>query len=160
MLLHGISKTCCYTTPLKACCYMAPLKARCYTTLLLSPMLDGNIFTKSHKTQILFWHIFTKAKYYFGNYLKSPNTILAHIYKAQNYFLAKTYFHILKSLTHRKYKITHLSKILLLQNLWELCLFFFFHNQPTTKGHVYHPWKNYSFYKDGQAQRSSTTRPS
>jgi len=30
----------------------------------------------------------------------------------------------------------------------------------TTKAHVYHPWQNYSFCRDDQAQRSSTTRPS
>ena len=28
------------------------------------------------------------------------------------------------------------------------------------KAHVYHPWQNYSFCKDDQAQRSSTTKPS
>ena len=36
----------------------------------------------------------------------------------------------------------------------------FSHNQITTKAHVYHPWQNYSSCRDGQAQRSSTTRPS
>ena len=36
----------------------------------------------------------------------------------------------------------------------------FFHNQLTTKAHEYHLGKNYSSCRDGQAQRSSTTRPS
>ena len=49
-------------------------------------------------------------------------------------------------------------KNILLQNLWELCLFF--HNQLTTKAHAYHPRQNCSSCRDGQAQRSSTTRPS
>ena len=34
----------------------------------------------------------------------------------------------------------------------------FFHNQLTTKAHVYHPWQNYSTCRDDQAQRSSTTK--
>ena len=94
------------------------------------------LFTKA---QILFWQLFTKAQYYFGNYLQKPNIILATIYKspniiwqnnyimlkAQNYSLAKTYFHKLKSLTHGKHKLLMIyysfSKLL---NLWELCLFF------------------------------------
>ena len=28
-----------------------------------------------------------------------------------------------------------------------------FHNQPTTKAHVYHLWQNYSFCRDGEAQK-------
>ena len=52
-------------------------KTHCYMTIF---------FTKSQKVQILFWHIFTKPKYYFGNYVQSPNTMLAHTYKAQYYF--------------------------------------------------------------------------
>ena len=28
------------------------------------------------------------------------------------------------------------------------------------KGHVYHPWQNYSFYRDNQARGSLTTKPS
>ena len=75
--------------------------------------------------------------------------------KAQNYFLAK---YILKSLTHGKYKLPTSQEYFSQQNLWELCLFF--HNQPTTKAHVYHPWQNSSFCRDIQAQRSSTTKPS
>ena len=74
-----------------------------------------------------------------GNYIK-PNNTLTPIYnssniilaktitlcsKAQNYFLTKTYLHILMSLTHGKYTLLISQKIFLLQNLWELCLFFF-----------------------------------
>ena len=71
-------------------------KTRCYMALLLSPLLHGNIFTKSQtiykslntiletisKSPILFWQPFLKAQYYFSNYLqKSPNTSLAKFYK-------------------------------------------------------------------------------
>ena len=39
------------------------------------------------KAEILFWQLFTKAQYYFGNYLQKPNTILAtsfwHLLKKQ-----------------------------------------------------------------------------
>ena len=81
----------------KAYCYMALLQTRCYTALLLSPLLHGNIFTKSQtsykkpkyyfgnylqKAQILFWQFFTKAQYYFSNYLQKPNIILATTYKS------------------------------------------------------------------------------
>ena len=59
---------------------------------------------------------------------KSPNIILAKTItlcsKFQNYFLAKTYLHILKFLTHGKYKLLISQKYFFLQNLWELCLFF------------------------------------
>ena len=90
-----------------------------------------HLFTKA---QILFWHLFTKAEYYIGNYLQKPNIILKSFIKkpktigqtiillkpkyylakiitlcskpkTQNYSLAKTYFHILKSLTHGKHKL-------------------------------------------------------
>ena len=44
-------------------------KTRYDTTLLLSPLLHNNIFKKFQKAQILFWHIFIKAQYYFGDYL-------------------------------------------------------------------------------------------
>ena len=30
---------------------------------------------------------------------------------------------------------------------------YFFHNQLTTKTHVYHSWQNYSFCRDEQAQQ-------
>ena len=80
---------------------------------------------------------------------------MAHIYKAQNYSLAKTYFHILKPLTHGKYKLLIPQKYLFMGTM-----LIFFHNQLTTKAHVYHPWQNYSFSWDEQVQRSSTTRPS
>ena len=65
-------------------------KARCYTAPLKSPLPHGNIFTKSYKTQMLFWHLFYKTQYYFGTYFTKPkcyfgtyfikpNIILTHI---------------------------------------------------------------------------------
>ena len=50
---------------------------------------------------MLFWHLFIK-----------PNIILAKtiMLKAQKYFLAKTYFHILKSLIHGKYNYSSPKK--------------------------------------------------
>ena len=72
--------------------------------------------------------IYKKRKYYFGDFYKRPNTILSKnqnywannystkaqisfgkndyiMLKAQNYSLAKTYFYILRSLTHGKFKL-------------------------------------------------------
>ena len=123
---------------------------------------------------VIFGTYFTKPKYYFWQLLMKPNNTLAPIYKSpniilaktitlcskvQNYFLTKTYLHILMSLTHGKYTLLISQKIFLLQNLWELYLFFF-HNQLTTKAHVFYPWQDYSSCRDGQAQRSLTTRRS
>ena len=54
---------------------------------------------------------------------------------------------------------THISKLFLLQNFWELCLYFP-QETLTTKAHVYCTWQNYSFCKNEQAQRSPTTWPS
>ena len=84
--------------------------------------------------------MFTKLKYYFGknNYI---------MLKAQNYFLAKTYFHIQKSLTHGKYKSPIFQKYFFYKIYGNYT--YFFHN---------HPWQNYSFCRDDQAQRSSTTK--
>ena len=173
LLLHGTSKARCYTAPLKslllhstskACYYTAPLKAHCYMIIFLQNLT---------KPKCYFGTYFTKPKYYFWQLLIKPNNTLAPIYKspniiltktitlclkAQNYFLAKTYLHILKSLTYGKYKLFISQKYFFYKNLCELCLFF--HNQLTTKAHVYHPWQNYSSCRDGQAQRSSTIRPS
>ena len=68
--------------------------------------------------------------------------------KAQNYSLAKTYFHMLKSLTHGKYKLLISQKYFFMGTK-----LISFHNQPTTKAHVYHLWQNYSFCRDGEAQK-------
>ena len=115
--------------------------------------------------------MFTKPKYYFWQLLMKPNNTLAPIYKssniilaktitlcskAQNYFLVKIYLHILKSLTHEKLLIS--QKYLFFKIYGNYA--YFFHNQLTTKPHVYHPWQNHSSCRDWQAQRSSTTRPS
>ena len=55
-------------------------KAHYYTTLLKSPLLRGNIFTKSYKAQIQIWHLFYKAQ-----------ILIWHLFwKAQNTILAKT----------------------------------------------------------------------
>ena len=68
-------------------------KARCYTTPLQSPLLHGNIFTKSYKAQILIWHLsyktqiliwqlslnnlalFYEIQIYFGNYFTKPKIL-------------------------------------------------------------------------------------
>ena len=163
------------------------LKARCYTTNLKSPLLHGNIFTKSYKAQMLFWHlfykaqndivapIFTKPKCYCGTYfckarmifwhlfLQSPNALLApisqspilfwHLYlqssniilaktitlysKAQNYFSAKIYLHILKPPIYGKYKLLISQKYFFYKIYGNYA--YFFHNQLTTKAHVYYP---------------------
>ena len=110
-----------------------------------------------HKAQILFWNLFYKAQYYFGTYFTKSKYYYI-MFKAQNYFLAKTYFHILKSLTHGKYKLLISQNISFTKFMGTMLIFS--HNQLAAKAHVYHPWQNYSFCKDGQAQRSSTTRPS
>ena len=78
--------------------------------------------------------------------------------KTQNYFLAKTYFHILKSLTHGNYKLLISQKYFFYKIYGNYA--HFFHNQLITKVHVYHLWQNYSFCREDQAQRSWTTRPS
>ena len=90
-------------------------------TLVLSPLLHNNIFTKSYKTQMLIWHYFTK-----------PNINLALFYRAQILFWQlfhktqmlfwhifikfKYYFDICftytKSLTHEKYNYSSLKKYL------------------------------------------------
>ena len=58
-MLYGTSKARCYIAPLKACCYTA-----------------------------IFLQNLTKPKYYFGNYIQSPNTILAPILQSPNIILA------------------------------------------------------------------------
>jgi len=52
----------CYTPPLKSSLLHGTPKVCCYTALLLRPLLHGNIFTKSQKAQMLFWHLFMKAQ--------------------------------------------------------------------------------------------------
>ena len=99
-----------------------------------------------HKAQMLIWHLFYKAqnnilvktiilhskpKFYFGTYLQNASIILT---------LVSTYT---KSHTHGKYKYSSLKKYFFHKILWEECLFF--HNQLTTKAHVYYPWQNHSF---------------
>ena len=65
---------------------------------------------------------------------------------------------MLKSLTHGKYKLLISQKKYFFHKiLWEVCLFF--HNQLITKAHEYHPWQNYSFCRDNQAQGGLTTKP-
>ena len=47
-------------------------------------MLYGNIFTKTYKAQILFWHLFYKAQILFWHlFYKAQILILALFYKAQ-----------------------------------------------------------------------------
>ena len=105
---------------------------------------------------IIFGTYFTKPKYYFWQLLMKPNNTLAPIYKslniilaktitlcskAQNYFLAKTYLHIWKSLTHGKYKLLISQKYSFTKFMGTMLIFF--HNQLTTKAHEYHLGKNY-----------------
>ena len=119
------------------------------------------ILTITYKAQYYlgtFLQRFTKPKYYFWQLLIKPNNTLAPIYKssnvilaktitlclkAQNYFLAKTYLHILKSLTHGKYKLLTSQKYFFCKIYGNYA--YFFHNQLATKAHEYHPWQNYSF---------------
>ena len=76
------------------------------------------ILATTYKNSILSWQVFTKAQYYFGTFYQKTQNYWANNYstkaqilfgknnyimlKAQNYSLAKTYFHILKSITHGK----------------------------------------------------------
>ena len=76
-LLHGTLKPVATWHSYKACCY---------TSLLLSPLLHGNIFTKSQtiykKPKYYFGNYLQKAQILFGNFLQKLNTILATIYKS------------------------------------------------------------------------------
>ena len=95
---------------------------------------------------MLFWHLFYKAQMLFWHlFYKSSNIILAKTItlrsKAQNYFLAKTYLYILKSLAHGKYKLLISQKYFFYKTYGNYA--YFFYNQ--LKAHKYHPWQNYSF---------------
>ena len=168
-------KSYCYTAPLKARCYMALLKPCCYTAIFLQNLTKPKCYFDTYFIKLIcyFGIYFTKSKYYFWQLIMKPNNTLAPIYKspniilaktitlcskAQNYFLAKTYLHILKSLTHGKYKLL-ISQKYFFYKIYGNCAYFF-HNQLTIKAHVYHSWQNHSSCRDRQAQRSSTTRPS
>ena len=134
--------------------------------LLLSPLLHGNIFTKSYKTQILIWYLFYKTQILIWHLFCKAQILISHLFyrSPKCYFWQKQLLYaqspklfLGKIYTHGKNKLLISQKIFLSQNLWELCLFF--HNQLTTKAHEYHPWQNFSFCSDNQAQRSSTTKP-
>ena len=78
----------------------------------------------------------------FALFHKSPNAILAYIYKTQILFSTLA-LHILNpSLVGNV--ITHPSRNTSLARF--------------IKAYVYHPWQNYSFCRDNQTQRSSTTK--
>ena len=109
------------------------------------------------KAQMLIWHLFYKAQIFFWQLFHKGQMLLWHIFTKFKYYF-DTCFTYTKSLIHGKYKLLISRKISLLQNLWELCLFF--HNQLITKAHEYHPWQNSSFCSDNQGQKSSTTKPS
>ena len=184
-LLHGTSKARCYMAPLKPVAIQQYFcKILQNPNAILAPILQNPIlfWHLVYKTQMLFWNLFYKAQMLFWHLIfQSPNAILAPNFtnpniilapilqnsnailapsfaKAQNYFLAKTYFHILKSLTHLKYKLLISQKYLFYKIYGNYA--YFFHNQLTIKTHVYHPWQNYLSCRDGKAQRSSTTRSS
>ena len=143
---------------------VAPIftKPKCYcgTYFCKARMIFWHLFLQSpnailapiSQSPILFWHL----------YLQSSNIILAKtitLYsKAQNYFSAKIYLHILKPPIYGKYKLLISQKYFFYKIYGNYA--YFFHNQLTTKAHVYYPWQNYSSYRDGQAQINSTTRPS
>ena len=80
---------------------MAPIYKNSNTILAptyKSPIILGNYLPKA---QILFWQLFTKAQYYFGNYLQKPNIILETIYKSPILFwqlLTKTQYYLGKYL--------------------------------------------------------------
>ena len=63
-------------------------KARCYTAPLKSPLPHGNIFTKSYKTQMLFWHLFYKTQYYFGTYFTKSKCYFGTYFTKPNIILA------------------------------------------------------------------------
>ena len=84
--------------------------------------------------------------------LQNPNAILALILqspkitlvktitlcsKAQNYLLTKTDLHILKFLTHGKYKLLISQKYFFYKTYGNYA--YSFHNQLTIEAHVYHP---------------------
>ena len=113
--------------------------------MLKGPILLWHLFTKAQyyfgiylqkpkysKNPILFWHLFTKAQYYFGTYLQKPKYYFDKnnyiILEAQNYSLAKTYFHILKSLTHGKYKLLVPQKYFFYKIYGNYAYFFFIIN--------------------------------
>ena len=89
-------------------------KARCCTTLLQKPNIILTTIYKSPNTILA--TIDKSPNIILATIYKKPNNILASIYKspilfwqkqlhyakAQKYSLAKTYFHLLKSLTHGK----------------------------------------------------------
>ena len=91
--------------------------------------------------------------------LKSPDITLAKTItlcsKAQNYFLAKTYLHILKSLTHGKYKLLISQKYFFYKIYRNYAYFFYNQLKPMYITHG----KTIHFYRDDQAQKSSTTKP-
>ena len=126
------SKTRCYTTPLKSLLLHDTSKSlllhdNIVTKSYRAQMLFWHLFTKTqilfwqlhikpntilahiYKAQVLFWQLLIKPNNTLAPIYKSPNIILAKTItlssKAQNYFLAKTYLQILKSLTHGKYKL-------------------------------------------------------
>ena len=58
--------------------------------LLLSPLLHGNIFTKSYKTQMLIWQLSLKAQIIIWQlFLQKPKSILATITKTITLFWQK-----------------------------------------------------------------------
>ena len=83
LYLHKKSPT---KTPLKPVT-IRHSKAHYYTTLLKSPLLRGNIFTKSYKVQILIWHLFYKVQIIIWHYFHKAQMIIWHYFhKAQILF--------------------------------------------------------------------------
>ena len=143
-------------------------KSKCYFGIYFTKpkMIFWHLFLQSPKwycgtyfckARMIFWHLFLQSPnailapisqspiLFWHLYLQSSNIILAKtitLYsKAQNYFSAKIYLHILKSPTYGKYKLLISQKYFFYKTFGNYA--YFFYNQ--LKAHKYHPWQNYSF---------------
>ena len=126
-----------------------------------------------HKNPILFWYLFTKGSniilapsinkklknkkknYWANNYSTKAQILFGKriIFKAQNYFLAKTYFDILNFLTHGKHKLLmtyypYFKTISSKKNGNYPFFFFFKRNSNYIKTHLYYPWQKFSFCRN------------
>ena len=142
--------------------------------MLLSCKTQILIWQLSLKAQIIIWHYFHKAQIIIWQlFLQKPKSILATIptkaqslfwqlfHKAQNTILAKT---ITLHLKPKCYFGTYLQNaniiLTLVLHLLNLTLMgnIIIHPSRNTsltrfiKVHEYHPWQNYSFCRDNQAQ--------
>ena len=107
---------------------------------------------------MLIWHYFTKPKFVLATILQSPK----YYFGKNNYFMLKSqmiFWHILTKLKH--YVLTlvlHILNLSLMENIITHPLKNTFLTR-FIKAHECHPWQNYSFCRDNQAQGSLTTKP-